>query len=322
MPDSQGPKTMVNKIERNYTYSLIGSDGTRIQVIEKATVGRGKNNDIKILHKKISRNHAILTISNNSLQIKDLESSNGTSVNNEFISTTVTLVHGDIVKFDDVPYTVDISFVSEEDRHAEKQPQQVVIEPKSENQDGPAEEDIPDSWIEESTTAINGTRMMNLAQLEALKSSEKMTTTNESNTHQLHCFIGDADERIIKLELNTDEGPQVWEIGRSAVCDIRLKHPSVSKKHAQLIHHKGRWKVVNLVSTNGILINGQKKLSAFLSANDKIVLGSTSLVFQTPKSDAAHQSVKTTTKMKPLILIIISVAIISAVIVWKYYSQG
>jgi pSer/pThr/pTyr-binding forkhead associated (FHA) protein len=81
------------------------------------------------------------------------------------------------------------------------------------------------------------------------------------------------------LDFNKASG---WEIGRNNDSDIVLDHPSVSGKHAQIIHQNGRWKIVNLVSTNGILINGQKKLSSFLSDGDKIILGSTSLVFKMP----------------------------------------
>ncbi len=312
MSESEELKNMANKEIRNQVFSLIAQDGTRFIIEQVATVGRGKDSHIKILHKKISRNHAVLSISNNNLIIKDMGSSNGTSVNDEIITAEVTLIHGDQIKFDELLYTVDIRFKSESDSPAEKQNTAEINNQTNEN--------IPDSWIEESTTAINGTRMMNVAQLEALRAAEKVISTNDSDYHQLHCFIGEANEDIIPLKLDQAKETQVWEIGRSSECDIIVKHPSVSKKHAQLIHQNGRWKVVNLVSTNGILINGQKRLSAFLSDHDKIVLGSTCLIFQGPGK--AHQhAAKSNLNKKTIIITITSVALITGVILWKYLTR-
>ena len=105
----------------------------------------------------------------------------------------------------------------------------------------------------------------------------------------LHCFAENTAEQIFELPISNSEEASGWEIGRGSNCDIVIEHSSVSNRHAQIIHQSGRWKIVNLVSTNGIVINGQKKLSAYLSDGDKIGLGSVDLIFKTPKGDKANK---------------------------------
>jgi hypothetical protein len=129
--------------------------------------------------------------------------------------------------------------------------------------------------------------MMDLSELNALREStttKKEVTTNDSTVSRLHCFIEGQDEEIIELAIADFNQASGWEIGRDSQCDIVLDHPSVSNRHAQIVHQTGRWKMVNLVSTNGIVINGQKKLTSYLSDGDKIGLGSVDLVFKASKS--------------------------------------
>jgi pSer/pThr/pTyr-binding forkhead associated (FHA) protein len=46
-----------------------------------------------------------------------------------------------------------------------------------------------------------------------------------------------------------------------------------------LVHQGGRWRLVNLVSSNGIFVNGKKRLTAYLADGDEITLGMATLVF-------------------------------------------
>jgi pSer/pThr/pTyr-binding forkhead associated (FHA) protein len=148
-----------------------------------------------------------------------------------------------------------------------------------------SKEEIPASWVEE-TGSVDGTRMMDPKEIEAIKSGVKRDVTPADSTMTcLHCFSENAAEQIFELPISNSEEASGWEIGRDSNCDIVIEHSSVSNRHAQIIHQRGRWKIVNLVSTNGIVINGQKKLSAYLGDGDKIGLGSVDLIFKTPKSN-------------------------------------
>ena len=128
--------------------------------------------------------------------------------------------------------------------------------------------DVPASWIEE-TNANNGTQMLDAKSLNELRASDKIINSDEVNVTTLICDIA-GKEKIAVLDFENNTEPKAWEIGRDTDCDIVLEHSSVSTKHAQIIHHNGRWKIVNLISTNGIMVNGQKKLTSFLSDGDKI----------------------------------------------------
>lgn len=47
-------------------------------------------------------------------------------------------------------------------------------------------------------------------------------------------------------------------IGRQPDCDIRLPYANVSSRHAELRFHKGTWVVVDLRSSNGTKVDGDK----------------------------------------------------------------
>ena len=64
-------------------------------------IGRETDNDIQILEGGISRYHARIDFVNNHWQIKDLDSSNGTKVNNNRISSPVDLQPGDSIQTGD-----------------------------------------------------------------------------------------------------------------------------------------------------------------------------------------------------------------------------
>ena len=58
-----------------------------LTVTDSLSVGRGSDNDLVLGSKQISRNHAQLSVLNDQLYVKDLESSNGTFINDERIAT-------------------------------------------------------------------------------------------------------------------------------------------------------------------------------------------------------------------------------------------
>ncbi len=57
-----------------------------LTVTDSLSVGRGSDNDLVLGSKQISRNHAQLSVLNGQLCVKDLESSNGTFINDERIA--------------------------------------------------------------------------------------------------------------------------------------------------------------------------------------------------------------------------------------------
>jgi hypothetical protein len=69
-------------------------------------------------------------------------------------------------------------------------------------------------------------------------------------------------------------------IGRSKECDIQLADPNVSRRHAELRQEGATYWVVDLGSTNGTEVNGRRQKQTKLADGDRIVVGSTELLFR------------------------------------------
>lgn len=71
-------------------------------------------------------------------------------------------------------------------------------------------------------------------------------------------------------------------IGRSSVCDFSIEEPSMSSEHARLVYSDDAWRVINLLSTNGVFVNDEKVFSHRLHDGDEIRLGRVRLRFREP----------------------------------------
>ena len=68
--------------------------------------------------------------------------------------------------------------------------------------------------------------------------------------------------------------------------DIVIPESTVSFMHARLIHEQGQWRILNILSTNGTFINGEKIIEAPVRHGDRVRFGGVEFVFQ----DAADLS--------------------------------
>jgi pSer/pThr/pTyr-binding forkhead associated (FHA) protein len=72
----------------------------------------------------------------------------------------------------------------------------------------------------------------------------------------------------------------VLSLGRSRDCDVTIDDPSVSRRHAELHREHAGYAIVDLDSTNGTQVNGEKVSRAKLQPGDRITLGQTELRFE------------------------------------------
>jgi hypothetical protein len=73
----------------------------------------------------------------------------------------------------------------------------------------------------------------------------------------------------------------VMTLGRDSACDIVIDDANVSRKHAQLTQDVvGTWKLSDLDSTNGTLLNRAPVTTALLRDGDQISIGVTVLEFR------------------------------------------
>ena len=81
------------------------------------------------------------------------------------------------------------------------------------------------------------------------------------------------ERRVIRLS-------EVTVIGRGGSCDIVLKDPLASKRHAEIREENGRFLLRDLQSTNGTLISGQKiEEEISLQDGDEMMIGDAGLLF-------------------------------------------
>jgi pSer/pThr/pTyr-binding forkhead associated (FHA) protein len=81
---------------------------------------------------------------------------------------------------------------------------------------------------------------------------------------------------IILFALGERDGQRL-RIGRSPASDILLEDPSVSRRHAVVVHRDGRAVLLDDRSLNGIFVNGERVGEAALTDGDAIVIGHVSL---------------------------------------------
>src|SRR5438046_6687194 len=64
-------------------------------------------------------------------------------------------------------------------------------------------------------------------------------------------------------------------LGRSRECDIQIEDSNVSRRHAELRQEGETFWIVDLDSTNGVEVNGQRVKRARLEPGDTFTVGAT-----------------------------------------------
>lgn len=92
---------------------------------------------------------------------------------------------------------------------------------------------------------------------------------------------------LAREKITLTAGNQAYEvdkrvvlIGRSRQCDLVLPDSNVSRQHAELRQRHGDYVIVDLGSTNGVEVNGNKVESLALANGDVITLGTTRVRFE------------------------------------------
>lgn len=74
--------------------------------------------------------------------------------------------------------------------------------------------------------------------------------------------------------------PSITRIGRGSDNDVQLEDPGISRNHAEVRRQGGDVTIVDLGSTNGVVVDGHRVQQARLEDGTSIVLGSTTLTFR------------------------------------------
>jgi hypothetical protein len=82
-----------------------------------------------------------------------------------------------------------------------------------------------------------------------------------------------------------------WMLGSSPACSLRLDDPSgrVSRRHAVALREGEVWRMADLGSTNGLLVNSKRRRSIQLTPGDEIELGGITLIAESRRSMELHE---------------------------------
>jgi pSer/pThr/pTyr-binding forkhead associated (FHA) protein len=77
-------------------------------------------------------------------------------------------------------------------------------------------------------------------------------------------------------------------LGRLETNDIPIKDAKASREHAKIFQQGTEYAIVDLNSSNGTFVNGQKITKRALRAGDEIAIGVVKLRFEWPEADRAR----------------------------------
>lgn len=107
------------------------------------------------------------------------------------------------------------------------------------------------------------------------------------------------------------------EVGRRPNSDITLNVSSVSSMHAQIIKQDSQWKLLNLLSSNGTFINGEKVVERIIHKGDRVAFADAEFVFTFIDDPVTEE------KSSPLIGLLIGASLaVVAIAVGLYYFMS
>ncbi len=277
---------------------------------DEITIGRQEGNTIRLTERNVSRRHARLVRQSGQVMIEDLGSYNGVKINGDKIAGQVQINDGDLVQIGDY----DLAIQREEDKAAagatvplDSPTTRLPVAPANNNGGTipalPALETAPEASPDDVEEDEDGTEdTVERRAPQASHDDDEPGPTGGAPKHQATAVIRiDQIEksRTRKVaELGPDEAPRLvvmntdfagkeftcsrteMRIGRVEDNDIALDHRSLSRTHCKVVREEnGEWRVIDLQSANGIMVNGETYAQVTLRPGDVLELGHVKLKF-------------------------------------------
>lgn len=240
-------------------------------VKDEISIGRKEGNIIRLTERNVSRHHARLIRANGSVFIEDLDSYNGVKVNGGKISAKTTVREGDLVEIGDYHLALQ---KADQPPPTPGQSKPDPAQPASPSGEQKAAQPMA------PTTGDGGTAVLRLP-LEDKKPSDpgRARAIPEEKTGHLVTISTDLNGQNFSLDKTE------ITIGRTEENDICLPHRSVSSKHAKIVFDGGVFRVIDLDSANGVLVNGEEYARVDIRRGDVIELGHVKLKYVAPGED-------------------------------------
>lgn len=271
-------------------------------VRDEITIGRQEGNTIRLTERNVSRRHARLVRQNGHVVIEDLGSYNGIKVNGDRIKGQVPLAEGDLVQIGDYDLavqnenldsanpTVPLATAAQRPSGPQRtvsRPDMAPTVPAMPTAEPPpaAEEDV-----QEAPTAANEAADAETIQPLARHQSTAVIRMDQVMERARAVVELDTAEAPKLVVMNTDFAGREFvctrsemRIGRTDDNDVAIDHRSLSRTHCKVVREdNGEWRVIDMQSANGLLVNGEPYAQVTLRSGDVIELGHVKLKFLGP----------------------------------------
>ncbi len=334
-------------VERSGVLKLIIEDDEGRKTVvpfvrDEITIGRQEGNTIRLTERNVSRRHARLMRNNGHVLIEDLGSYNGIRINGDRISGQVQVADGDLIQIGDY----DLALQAEEGKQAtaptvpleaatRKLPdpgatmpalpavesaQEAADEDVRDAEEGEVGSDTPPSIPKHQSTAV--------IRIDQIEGNRKRAVAEIDSTEAPRLVVLNTDFAGREFVCNRTE----MKIGRTDDNDIALDHRSLSRTHCKVVREEtGEWRVVDMQSANGLMVNGESYAQVTLRPGDVIELGHVKLKFVGPgeqvniapstSSSVTAQADTALASKTPLIAIAVALLVViiggGGYVVWK-----
>lgn len=259
-------------------------------VRDEITIGRQEGNTIRLTERNVSRRHARLLRQQAHVLIEDLGSYNGIKVNGDRITGQVTVQDGDLIQIGDY----DLAIQREEEARAASAT--VPLEPARASA-------APTVRLPDPGATMPALPVVNVPEAAEEDIQEAPPIGDEPPKHQSTAVIridqisGARPQRTVSnieandaprlVVLNTDFAGREFpitrtemRIGRTDDNDIAIDHRSLSRTHCKVVREdSGEWKVIDMQSANGLMVNGESYAQVTLRIGDVLELGHVKMKF-------------------------------------------
>ncbi len=113
----------------------------------------------------------------------------------------------------------------------------------------------------------------------------------EDARHALHGPHLEPPTHFVPLRLFTERERVHIEVtrpvavlGRHSGAELRFAFPEVSRRHCRFVFENAQWRVFDLDSLNGVILNGERVVEATLYAGDRLRCGCVRLLVESATS--------------------------------------
>lgn len=260
--------------------------------LDKSTylIGREKDCDIQLKAGNPSRMHAQIIYKNGQLLLDDLNSKNGTFVNNKRISTATPISPGDIISFSTNEFTL-LSSDPEADTIISKKPlsnkriHSFIVD--SETELDPNETALQHDYPLPAGWRADDTFIKTLFKKEPTTKADysldrliKDTLSDDDTVYIGALIFNPHSDKPIIFGLTVEMQQRSLSVGRSHECTFTINDPSVSEHHANLTFKKGKWHITDNKSTNGIKNHREHISTKALDNGTTLSLGQIKMVYR------------------------------------------